>query len=430
MEPERKIEKLLRASANQRRKAAGKAFELHPATRRLLQGEVARQQTEAPQAAAASFSFWQWLRQRWLVPASLTVAILVGTLLLWPIFPTAKMQSPTVLALNQSPKDEMAAPTAAADRNGKLAEAFSVSQAKDNPAPATALAVKTGSTGLMTKSRVQATDADKFAATGRPSPALRLAAAERAKIAPATVASTSVAANRPAPAAAPGEGAGSPAHDARALGLAGNANGGVRFKDAAAAPEAGSVADHQPTAQNRLAFQTFGRAEPAPLSQNNISNSQRFTQTVAPATKPPVLASFEFQQNGNAVVIVDRDGSVYQGSLQPEPTNVQNAAGASGQQVAAVTPAVNQVANNASLAQNMAFRVAGQNRTSKQNVVFAGNLMQSAPAMGQMQSAAQKDLRPATDGQAAGWFANSRITGTVTVDATNQMEIDATPVLP
>src|SRR3954447_19699208 len=41
-EPERDIEKQLKTYARQRRKDAGADMELHPATRRLLQGEVAR----------------------------------------------------------------------------------------------------------------------------------------------------------------------------------------------------------------------------------------------------------------------------------------------------------------------------------------------------------------------------------------------------
>jgi hypothetical protein len=41
-EPERPIEKLLRACARKRRDEAGAPFTLHPATRRLLQGEVTR----------------------------------------------------------------------------------------------------------------------------------------------------------------------------------------------------------------------------------------------------------------------------------------------------------------------------------------------------------------------------------------------------
>src|ERR1035437_9972074 len=41
-EPERPIERLLRAAAKKRRDESGAPLELHPATRRLLQGEVAR----------------------------------------------------------------------------------------------------------------------------------------------------------------------------------------------------------------------------------------------------------------------------------------------------------------------------------------------------------------------------------------------------
>src|SRR5438045_298336 len=55
MEPERPIEKLLRASARKRREEAGAAFELHAATRRLLQGEVARHYTQ-PERTRSSWA--------------------------------------------------------------------------------------------------------------------------------------------------------------------------------------------------------------------------------------------------------------------------------------------------------------------------------------------------------------------------------------
>src|SRR5438552_11277642 len=45
-EPERPIEKALRACARKRRADAGAPLDLHPANRRLLQGEVARQFAE------------------------------------------------------------------------------------------------------------------------------------------------------------------------------------------------------------------------------------------------------------------------------------------------------------------------------------------------------------------------------------------------
>ena len=61
-EPERPIEKLLRAAANKRRDDAGAPLELHPATRRLLQGEAAR---KYPAAQRTSRSFFQSLGQLW-----------------------------------------------------------------------------------------------------------------------------------------------------------------------------------------------------------------------------------------------------------------------------------------------------------------------------------------------------------------------------
>ena len=64
MNDERPIEKLLRRYAKKRRDAAG-ASELHPATRRLLQGEVERQYPRAAGGAAPSFlvvlkNWWPW----------------------------------------------------------------------------------------------------------------------------------------------------------------------------------------------------------------------------------------------------------------------------------------------------------------------------------------------------------------------------------
>ncbi len=47
MQPERHIEKLLRAFARKRREQTGEDFNLHPATRRLLQGEAARRFAQA-----------------------------------------------------------------------------------------------------------------------------------------------------------------------------------------------------------------------------------------------------------------------------------------------------------------------------------------------------------------------------------------------
>ena len=77
-EPERDIEKTLRAYAKKRREEAGAPAEMHPATRRLLQGEVARLRGKAQDKSGflgqgigrvlaanrvSSFGFWScWHR--------------------------------------------------------------------------------------------------------------------------------------------------------------------------------------------------------------------------------------------------------------------------------------------------------------------------------------------------------------------------------
>ena len=65
-EPERPIEKLLRAAAKKRRDEAGAPFELHPANRRLLQGEVARKFAKPQRTTLVRRALGQlWPRLAW-----------------------------------------------------------------------------------------------------------------------------------------------------------------------------------------------------------------------------------------------------------------------------------------------------------------------------------------------------------------------------
>src|SRR5437867_3916880 len=78
-EPERPIEKALRACARKRRADAGAPLELHPATRRLLQGEVARQfaQDHRQPRTLSERLARLWPRFAWgvVILAGLTVAV-------------------------------------------------------------------------------------------------------------------------------------------------------------------------------------------------------------------------------------------------------------------------------------------------------------------------------------------------------------------
>lgn len=98
-EPERPIEKLLRAAAEKRREEAGAPFELHPATRRLLQGEVTRRFAKPPTQGR---SFAGLIAQVWpRLALGVTILAALGVLV-WVVLPgTRSEKSPALLAKNQ-----------------------------------------------------------------------------------------------------------------------------------------------------------------------------------------------------------------------------------------------------------------------------------------------------------------------------------------
>src|SRR5262250_532014 len=75
MEPERPIEKLLRDYAKKRRDEAGDSLEMHPATRRMLQGEVTRELARGQKRSASA----RRSTQPWAVFAgALGILVLLG----------------------------------------------------------------------------------------------------------------------------------------------------------------------------------------------------------------------------------------------------------------------------------------------------------------------------------------------------------------
>src|SRR6059036_1537709 len=82
MESERPIEKALRDCAQKRRDQAGPPPELHPATRKLLQAEVARKYPAAQRSAAAAPAWWKGFWPRFAIGAAALAiaAILAGVL--------------------------------------------------------------------------------------------------------------------------------------------------------------------------------------------------------------------------------------------------------------------------------------------------------------------------------------------------------------
>ncbi|MHC1766243.1 MAG: hypothetical protein AB9869_18410 [Verrucomicrobiia bacterium] len=115
----------------------------------------------------------------------------------------------------------------------------------------------------------------------------------------------------------------------------------------AKAPE--SIAPGRVVSANNLHFQ---QVEPATRYRRNLNSPP----------VPNVLPTFEVQQIGTNVRIVDWDESVYEGSIEAAPT------------VAQVAPVPEQAV------QSFNFQATGTNRTLRQRVVFTGNF--ASPAGG------------------------------------------------
>jgi hypothetical protein len=113
MEPERPIEKTLRACAKTRGEEAGPPLELHPATRRLLQAEVARKYGSRPPEAGRVLSVFAWLRPRlaWCVGLAMIAAVSA-----WLFLPLrTKEQKKVLLASNETAPAAASGTTAPAE---------------------------------------------------------------------------------------------------------------------------------------------------------------------------------------------------------------------------------------------------------------------------------------------------------------------------
>ena len=543
MQPERKIEKLLRAFAKKRRADAGDSFKLHPATRRLLQGEVARSK---PRAAKDSL-MWQLFggmspgaSPGMIYCVLLTFFILMAAMFL-PTLNKAKSRAQAVRSLNNlrqigmavrmvAESNDMRLPESLAEITGVIGTntltdptsgqpfvyvaggnkvdrmrsnsvlAYSQEAAKNRavlfadghvetvsrtrffeitnrgliqlalagaparrelagaPAPVVATATLSGGGGAGGASRI----ADLPAATA----ALSAGDFEKNKTEADDAARKKVAAETQAGGDAvvlfDRDASGALAAKTLALQPPGAVAGTLSTAPKAEAPAATGLRLDGPATQtdafsDKLAVQEALISNTATVTQNfaqqsgkNASAQNLFKNAAASAKLTPVLANFQFQQNGSAVVVVDEDGSVYNGYLvAADETKLRNeTADLKREPAKAALPAQKQAKdsqmdkNPESSAQNYFFRVTGTNRSLRQNVVFTGNVL----ALSNVAQASSQTFNGSFNRAGSGGgnisqvtdknlyqqslFSNSRIAGTAVVNSTNEIEINALPVTP
>ena len=484
MEPERKIEKLLHAYAKKRRSDAGDPLKLHPATRRLLQGEVARRTPKTDADEEASVTLWELFRQRWALLAGFAVVVFFGAALFLPALSSSKKKAQAVTTMNNLKQLGVAAQMAADENHGRLPVSFDlltnelvsekVLTDPESGKPFIYVAGGEKLDGLSSNDVLAYSPMDKkghavLFADGRVEvvPGARLAELTNRGLPQLVAANDSVNRQLPEVPAMPkdAEGntvaaptiSGQPKSETDRSdiklsepGAVTATTGTLALNAPAAAPPAVDQLTKAPGAAGSDFKIPTGSVQFATAAAQNSNVQNSYKNTIAPTKASAVLANFQVQQNGNAIRVVDADGSVYDGALQPENVVAQTeqvSAGTVSTPAGAPTGVDRQKAvptrDEPQMTQNYFFRVSGTNLTLKQNVVFAGNLLANSIASANGQQANNRNGNFGGGGGGGGVggqlqsaitnqlpWSNSRIAGTAVVSDTNNIEINAVPQSP
>jgi hypothetical protein len=440
-EPEREIEKTLKEYARRRRGEIRAPGEMHPATRRLLQGEVARLRPRGSDRR----TFWSIVLGRSGSQIALRVSVAATLLAVagWLLVPALPSNSKPVLLLTQSKSepDQKAATDQPASR-GKLGYNYLPDNVQEQTstnqlAERQNAAGDAARAGIMREALVRAgaaqnvphpaADAESLAATK-----MDLAAAKSSE----TRNETTLSAFPPRSLSLEKDKV--PAEAAPQAVPAGAVEASAKKVTSPAAPAA---------ANDNSATLNYGAGMAArEYVQVNLAGDRR--KAAAFQNNQGVLNSFRVEQTGDQIRVIDNDGSVYLGSVRVEAETAKRVlarerealprkAAGDQKQILSAQVAAAGVGGMAQAFQNYSFRVSGTNRSLNQRVVLIGNYAAAAPAVPALQPAATnliaagKPAAAANDGAAVQFQpVNSRILGRAVIGGTNHIEIDALPLQP
>jgi hypothetical protein len=439
-QPQRPAEQALRDYAEQRR-AQSPPTELHPATRRLLQGEVTRtygaKAAPAARPAAVPWLATWWGRLALGAPALAAIVVVVVVL---------NRERKLHLALNTGPAPaatqeiEAAGKPATAPASTEFTDAAIAGAAAEHRSLKVGRDISVATTDAKSETLVGLDEMRRKQPAETPVPDRSLRGASLESLNPsgapdgafsstgqvmltattATRGGFGVAADKDAVGtpAAPMSAAAAPAQrEDKSYGLQLAERGTTKQMARAEPPPPPTAA---PTAQSGiapaagLAFSKLGAAYSAPAGQ--VMNRQQFVQSDdraalrrnfnSPAPSP-VLNSFQFENTGHLVQITDADGSVYSGQIvgladaagPPAEAKAEEQAASQRLRVneslavgTANSFSGNTQLNQSAVAQNIFFRVQGTNRTLQQPVEFEGNLL--LPVLGNQQVQGSTQLQP------------------------------------
>jgi hypothetical protein len=494
MDPERPIEKLLRQAAQARRAQADAPQELHPANRRMLQGEVARKFAAAPQRR----SFFELFLPRLAWGAAVVVGLGLAASLMLPrqnaaqkeVFFAKNDRASAPRTVNETPAPASALSKSLAPAEAPALARTEVAQAgrdkdalnlerqrtESHGAQPLALNEPAAAPGELPREGTRPTPVPKAegraesAATARQSEtqmrrqiasADSLLAGEKQKeelaskayggaAPPQTPARETNALERRyafAPTAQPAPSSAAPAGNAGAA-----ASSTLKLSDETAkadlaqksAPPMASAAPARLGVQLQSANSVDNeKRAPAPVARV----TQQFVETVAlnknadfadkSAATRSILTSFELQQVGREVRIVDSDGSVYSGAFQSPETfseldsyATQNTVVTRSAQASALKSERKGGLYDSKLQTDVgyAFKVTGTNQSLNQIVTFTGQVFAPTNALSVSGPAgtlngnriAPPELNPLP-------LQNSRISGKAVIGTNQAVEVNAIP---
>jgi hypothetical protein len=469
MDNERPIEKLLRHYAKKRRADAGERLEMHPATRRLLQGEVARQYPGTRRERywrASWFSRWK----SGLAYAACALAIVaVSVPLLLQSFrkPGPKSELAKAVPANKSVDQTIPAPASAtpviqeADEARRWDDKRQVAvtlteneQAKDR------LSMQLEQENLPAPTRSLASETTSRTAPAVAPPTLRPDSrsqpASLSTMSPASAESTNLEMSRKQGEASPqlAEAKVTSGRDAQAATALDSATAPVGVQPGARSPgpsptSARTATAALPPTEDRAFRERYGAPGiSAPIVVQKFSQTLATTKLRREAASAfdgsSILKTFQLEQVGSRLRVIDSDGSTYSGDIAPVvngdaygvATQSRSATVPSpGRPVSAqpVTPPANAVSG---LVQNFSFRVTGTNRTLRQPVVFSGNLQFVAdastlgPVNFQQTNAARTQSQLAPMENQLPSLLNSSLSGQVQLGTNKELQLHAVPVPP
>lgn len=464
MNDERPIEKLLRRAAQERSDEAGAPPELHPANRRVLQDEVAKQFPKPTAPPVAAPTFWELLMQRWAY--ALGVIAVVGILGLMLLPSLSKSKSKSMELAKSAPATDLPA-------------SYPATTTAAQPEPAPALLADS------VASNVARSGSGGGNLRGYADESRTITTPPLAPLATSSVRQDSLARREVAPPVTTTENFGATRENESltTLSRSRTANDGkLASQDSynrtmtAATPALG-VAGRTPTVE--LGSSLVAASKPAEvnelLSTNSLSgsvsdkswlargggedrqqmmlNSQAFSN-VSQEQKlekkkdaqfdravPPVLTNFKIEQAGRDVRVVDGDGSVYRGVVDEANTVYRQVSAQQYEKQAAANENKFrfQSPKAAAPVQQQAptlyfYQVTGTNRTLNQNVVFSWNFLPTNETAAAAQLNYKEVMKEADFSKQTSPFPvllqNSYINGRVQYGEGREMEVNAVPVKP